>query len=240
MAQSVWTVFSAAAILSKFYKQGIEAHITAAGDNQVILFELTLELGGRKLQRCIERIIESSASEIGHKTKPEVTFTSRTATEFNKNTFIHGKKASQGTKKASRIGGDAEEIIPSINSKLTGIYSTGVSVAGESESPRGAFVACLFESLIAIREMCLQCSEDIMLAMQLCSRALGELKINLYPSFCVRGILDMLTVNAALWMFISPYRNEFPRQYRAIKSQILESSYGVTLVKPLLYPSSRT
>ena len=75
--------------------------------------------------------------------KPEETFTFWTATEFNKNTFIHGKKASQGTKKAFRIGRDAKEIIPSINSKLTGIYSTGGSAAGESESPRGAFIVCL-------------------------------------------------------------------------------------------------
>ena len=71
---------------------------------------------------------------------PEETFTSRTATKFNKHTFIHDKKASQGTKNASRIGGDAEEIIPSINSKLTGIYNTGVSAAGKSESPWGAFI----------------------------------------------------------------------------------------------------
>ena len=126
----------------------------------MILVKETPELGGRRLQRCIERIIESSAAaETGHQTKPEETFTSRTATEFNKNTFIHGKKASQGTKKASRIGGDAEEIIPSINSNLTGIYSTGVSAARESESPRGAFVVCLFEFMLAIRERCPHCPE---------------------------------------------------------------------------------
>ena len=50
------------------------------------------------------------------------------------------KKASQGTKKAARIGGDSDEIIPSINSRLVSINSTGVAAAGESETPRGAFV----------------------------------------------------------------------------------------------------
>ena len=50
------------------------------------------------------------------------------------------KKASQGTKKAARIGGDSDEIIPSINSRLVSINSTGVAAAVESESPRGAFV----------------------------------------------------------------------------------------------------
>ena len=136
IAQSVWTMFSAAGILAQFYKQGIEAHITAAGDNQVILDKETPELSGRRLQR----VIEKSAKGMGHKTKPEETFTSRTVTEFNKQTFVNGRKASQRTKKAARIGGDADEIIPSINSKLTSIYSTGVSAAGESESPRGAFI----------------------------------------------------------------------------------------------------
>ena len=102
-------------------------------------------MGGRKLQQCIERIIESSAEDTGHKTKPEETFTSRTVTEFNKQTFINGKKA-------SRIGGDAEEMIYSINSKLTGIYSTGVSAACDCESPRRSFIVCLFESMMAIKE----------------------------------------------------------------------------------------
>ena len=57
MAQSVWTFFSVAVILFKFYKQVIEAHITTAVDNQVILVKDTPELGGRRLQQCIERII---------------------------------------------------------------------------------------------------------------------------------------------------------------------------------------
>ena len=106
MAQSVWTVFSAASILARFYKMGIEAHITAAGDNQVVLVKETPNLSGRWLQRTVERVIQRSAKETGHQTKPEETFTSPCVTEFNKQTFIHGKKASHGTKKASHIGSD--------------------------------------------------------------------------------------------------------------------------------------
>ena len=111
MAQSVWTVFSAASILAKFYKMGLEAHIMAAGDNQVILVKETPQLSGRCLQRIVERIIRRSAKQTGHETKPEETFTSRVVTEFNKQTFIHGKKASQGSKKAAKIGGEAAALL---------------------------------------------------------------------------------------------------------------------------------
>ena len=93
MAQSVWTVFSAASILAQFYKMGIEAHITAAGDNQVVLVRETSLLSGRRLQRTVERVIERSDKNTGHETKPEETFTSRCVTEFNKQTFVNGKKA---------------------------------------------------------------------------------------------------------------------------------------------------
>ena len=48
-------------------------------------------LSGRRLQRTIERVIEKSAAETGHKTKPEEMFTSRSVNEFNKQTFINGK-----------------------------------------------------------------------------------------------------------------------------------------------------
>ena len=172
MAQSVWTVFSAAFILAQFYKMGIDGHITAAGDNQVVLVKETPLLSGRRLQRIVERVIETSAKDTGHETKPEETFTSRCVTEFNKQTFVQGKKASQGTKKAARIGGDSDEIIPSINSRLVNVNSTGVAAAGESESPSGAFIVSLFETLHAIKERSPKCTELSMLSMLLCSRAL--------------------------------------------------------------------
>ena len=210
MAQSVWTVFSAASILAKFYKMGIDAHITAAGDNQVVLVKKTPLLAGRRLQR----VIETSAKDTGHETKPEELFTSRCVTEFNKQTFVHDKKASQGTKKAARIGGDSDEIIPSINSRLVSVNSTGVAAAGESESPRGAFTVSLFETLHVIKERSLKCTE---LSMLLCSRALGGLKVNLYPSFCVRGILDMQTMNAAMWLFASSHKLTYSYHLKAIK-----------------------
>ena len=57
-----------------------------------------------------------------------------------------------------------------------------------------------------------------MLAMMLCSRALGGMKINLYPSFCVRGIIDMPTLNSVLWMFILQYELDFLPQAKAIRS----------------------
>ena len=72
---------------------GIEAHITAAGDNQVVLVRETSLLSGRRLQRTVERVIERSDKNTGHETKPEETFTSRCVTEFNKQTFVNGKKA---------------------------------------------------------------------------------------------------------------------------------------------------
>ena len=108
-----------------------------------------------------------------------------------------------------------DEIIPSINSRLVSINSTGVAAAGESESPRGAFIVSLFETLHAIKERP-KCPELAMLSMLLCSRALGGLKINLYPSFCVRGILDMQTLNAALWLFTAHNSSVFSYHLKAI------------------------
>ena len=162
---------------------GIDAHITAAGDNQVMLVRETEILSGSKLQGTIERIKERSAKAIGHKTKPEETFTSRTITEFNKNTFIYEKKASQGSMKCSQIGTESDEIIPSINSQLTCIYSTGVAAAAETESPRGKFLIAIFESILAIMERVPDINEQCLLSILLYFRALGGLKVNLYPSF---------------------------------------------------------
>ena len=41
--------------------------------------------------------------------------------------------------------------------------------------------------------------------------------LNLYPSFCVRGILDMQTLNAAMWLFASHHKLSFSYHLRAIK-----------------------
>ena len=77
MAQEIWTVFCASVILAKFYKMGMDVHITAAGDNQFILIRETKKLSGRRFQRVIEKVIEDSAAKMGHKNKPEETFSSR-------------------------------------------------------------------------------------------------------------------------------------------------------------------
>ena len=100
---------------------------------------------------------------------------------------------------------------------MVSINSTGVAATGESESPRDAFIVSLFEILHAIKERCPKCPELAMLSMLLCSRALGGLKINLYPSFCVRGILDMQTLNIAMWMFATHNKMAFSYHLKAIK-----------------------
>ena len=60
---------------------------------------------------------------------------------------------------------------------------TGVAAAAETESPRGKFLIAIFESILAIMERVPDINEQCLLSILLYFRALGGLKVNLYPSF---------------------------------------------------------
>ena len=80
------------------------------------------------------------------------TFISGAYMEYGKACYIKGKKIRFGIKRATRIGTESQENIPFINTKVSGICSTGVVSASDSLTSAASYVTTCIEVLYTVKK----------------------------------------------------------------------------------------
>lgn len=220
MFQKVWTMICVCYLLYYLYTLDTQVEAMAAGDNILLLVTTPKGVNPVRFQAQVFDRLNAMAEDIGLPLKLEETYTSNRYFEYGKASYYDGKKISLALKKASRIGTEMQETIPSLNARLSSVFSTGVSVAAEDTHPMPAYLVSLTEAILTIGDYIEldKVPEDTLTLMLLVTRSLGGLKVTNYASFCVRGIQDGATQNLDFLRGIHELKDDYPKLYSRLMS----------------------
>lgn len=219
MNQKLWTMSCACGILESLYDLGYKVEVMAAGDNILVVVYLNPGDVPAYAQADVLSALNKMADDIGLPIKLEETYTSNRYFEYGKSPYFDGKKVSMALKKASRIGTEMQETVPSMNARLSSIFSTGVSVAAEDVSPIPAYVVSVLESYCVINDYkdIGRIPPEILTLMMLITRSLGGLKVTNYASFCIRGIQDGACQNLDILRSVQELEAVYPKLMQALR-----------------------
>ena len=164
--------------------------------------------------------------------------------EYGKACYVNGKKVTFGIKRATRIGTESQENIPSLNTKISGICSTGVASAADSLTPAASYITTCVEVLYTLLDRIPPDSElpfERMVVLLLLNMQAGGLKMSLYPAFCMRGMDDSLPICISLWRTMEErgtYRHIL-RSMRALPCAIGKMDWAQVVKDPYSVPISR-
>ncbi|CAM1332799.1 Uncharacterised protein at_DN2622 [Pycnogonum litorale] len=167
-------------------------------------------------RQFVSKFIEELAKEsknVGLELKESETWSSSCLFEYSKIYHYQGAEVSCGLKLASKIANEANDGLPTLSNKVSSISSAGVAVAGADPYPMMAYLLMKMElcTLLDV-EFSLQINELGILAVF--PRQLGGLPIVNYAGYCLRGVIDPLTIglsvlktayerNSDLWPILS-------------------------------------
>ncbi|CAB3241750.1 unnamed protein product [Arctia plantaginis] len=135
-------------------------------------------------------------TQAGITLKLEETWVSSSLLECGREFFFKGAQVSSSLKRISRISSEANQTIPSFNSDIAGIYSTGMSSAQKDHTPIPSFWATVLEASIAAHERFPELSRyppEYISCLLSVPRTLGGWPITLFANFATRSIQDPLT-----------------------------------------------
>ena len=184
MLQRLWTLVSSCGVLAHIEPSGLRVEMIGSGDNQIIMCKTDTKIQPHHIQTALFAALKSFETEACLKVKLFETFISSSYMEYGKACYIDGKKVTFGIKRATRIGTESQENIPTLNTKISGIYSTGVASASNSLTPAASYITTCVEVLYTLRErMGLDSSLPVerMITLLLLNRQAGGLKMSLYP-----------------------------------------------------------
>ena len=214
MLQRLWPLVSSCGVLAHIEPTGLRVEMIGSGDNQIIMCRTDDNNQPHYVQSTLFAALKSFEQEACLKVKLFETFISSSYMEYGKACYINGKKVTFGIKRATRIGTESQENIPSLNTKISGICSTGVASAADSLKPAASYLTTCLEVLYTILESNspdMELPVERMVTLLLLNRQAGGLKMSLYPAFCMRGIDDSLPMCISLWKTM-----EDRGQYRSI------------------------
>lgn len=243
MYQRLWTLITSCGIKNNLRALGLDCDIMGSGDNQLITCNVPK---GGTLGGCQARImlaLNTFSHASGLPIKIEETFSSLCYLEYGKVSYINGKRVSQALKKASRVGSESQETIPSINTKLSGIYASAIAVSAECSTPTAGFILALIETGLAMRTRGFTGDKSQLAAALMLTRQLGGLKTSPYASFCIRGINDTATIGVSVMQTLIERKEEFPGLYNALHtvpvefgklnwSQLFKDPYSLPYSRP--------
>ena len=142
------------------------------------------------------RVLTDYADRVGLPIKRLETWQANDLFEYSRKYHYKGAQVSCSLKKISRLASEANQVVPTMNNDLSGLYSTGASAASEDITPRGSYLLTLIEALHLIRRAMpwlRERSAEYGLAIATNTRTLGGLPVTSYPNFCMRAVQDTLT-----------------------------------------------
>ncbi|CAB3229914.1 unnamed protein product [Arctia plantaginis] len=203
LRQKGWTLATLLLILVASWKCGTIATLTGQGDNQVIYLrspsKSTLE--GMRMTRhsyikWFQETLLGLCTQAGITLKLEETWVSSSLLEYGREFFFKGAQVSSSLKRISRISSEANQTIPSFNSDIAGIYSTGMSAAQKDHTPISAFWTTVLEASIAAHERFPELNKyppEYVACLLSVPRTLGGWPITLFANFSTRSVQDALT-----------------------------------------------
>lgn len=136
------------------------------------------------------------ADQAGIPIKPLETWQSHNLFEYSRKYHYKGAQVSSTLKKISRLASEANQVVPTLNGDISGLYSTGASAASEDFTPGPAYTCTMFEAAHMLRRTMswLRTKDDsYTIALITTSRTLGGFPVTSYPNFCMRAVQDPLT-----------------------------------------------
>ena len=244
MLQRLWTLVSSCGVLAHIEPTGLSVEMIGSGDNQIIMCKTDDNTSPQHIQTTLFAALKSFEQEACLKVKLFETFISSTYMEYGKACYVNGKKVTFGLKRATRIGTESQENIPSLNTKISGICSTGVASAADSLTPAASYVTTCVEVLYTLLDRLPPGTElpfERMVVLLLLNRQAGGLKMSLYPSFCMRGVDDSLPICISIWRTMEE-RGTFQsiiRSMRAMPCAIGKMDWAQMVKDPYSVPISR-
>ena len=244
MLQRLWTLVSSCGVLAHIEPMGLRVEIIGSGDNQIIMCKTDDKTQPHYVQTTLFAALKSFEKEACLKVKLFETFISSSYMEYGKACYINGKKVTFGIKQATRIGTESQENIPSLNTKISGICSTGVASAADSLTPAASYMTTCIEVLYTLLERKDPHSElpvERMVTLLLLNRQAGGLKMSLYPGFCMRGMDDSLPMCMSIWGTMEDRGLYRPilRSMRALPCAIGKMDWSQLVKDPFSIPISR-
>ena len=155
MLQRLWTLVSSCGVLAHIEPTGLRVEMIGSGDNQIIMCKTDDKNQPHHVQTTLFAALKSFEKEACLKVTLFETFISSSYMEYGKACYINGKKVTFGIKRATRIGTESQENIPSLNTKISGICSTGVASAADSLTPAASYyvTTCIEVSYTLLERM---------------------------------------------------------------------------------------
>lgn len=203
LRQKGWTLITIMLIGLAAETCNTTATFLGQGDNQVVLLKIppadALRRRGQSERDYVDNfvsVLTRYANEAGIPIKPLETWQAAKLFEYSRKYHYQGAQVSCALKKISRLASEANQVIPTVNGDLSGLYSTGASAAAEDLTPKSAYITTLVESMHLLRRSMPWLREkslghSIVLATN--TRTLGGFPVTSYPSFCMRAVQDSLT-----------------------------------------------
>ena len=179
----------------------MDIEIIGSGDNQIIMCKMPLGRSPADVQTLLYAGLQGFEEAAALMIKLMETFTSYRYMEYGKACYIDGKLITFEIKRATRIGTESQENIPSINTKVSGCCVTGVASAGDGLTPVPAYFVTCVEVLYSIRERIAR-PIPVERMVVMFNRQAGGLKMSLYSPFCIRGIDDHFPDLVYLWDYV--------------------------------------
>lgn len=203
LRQKGWTLITIMLIALAAETCGTTASLLGQGDNQVVLLKIPPadllareEQDERSYVNNFVSVLTRYAHDAGIPIKPLETWQATKLFEYSRKYHYEGAQVSCALKKISRLASEANQVIPTVNGDLSGLYSTGASAAAEDLTPGCAYVTAVFEAMHLLRRSMPWLREkslghSIVLATN--TRTLGGFPVTSYPNFCMRAVQDPLT-----------------------------------------------
>lgn len=143
-------------------------------------------------------VLTDNAEQAGIPIKPLETWQAHDLSEYSRNYHYKGAQISGALKKISRLASESNQIIPTHNVDMSGLYSTEASAASEDPTPLAAYKVTLIEALHSSRRHLPWLKQKLdgwSSVLVTNTRVLGGFPVTSYPSFCRRAVQDALTTS---------------------------------------------
>lgn len=114
---------------------------------------------------------------------------------------MDGVMVSSALKKATRLTSEANQAVVTLNTIISGLFSSSASVAGDDTSPSAAYRLTLFEASLVLwkRHPSFEnMSNEWMTVLLLMNRSVGGYPTVLFPQFALRATQDTLSLGLSV------------------------------------------
>ncbi|AYW51538.1 L polymerase RdRp [Formica fusca virus 1] len=206
--QKGWTLATILIILLASWKCGTSASLLGQGDNQVILLRIPpnehLLQQGMNMDTYVKHylsVLKTLCEEAQIVIKLEETWYSRHLFEYSRKYHYKGSQVSSCCKRITRLASEANQVIPSLNSDIAGIFSTGAAAAAEDCTPMAAYYCTVVEAALHLwdtNQWMRKEPWEYTCCLLLMTRSVGGYPVTIYSQFCTRAVQDTLSTNLHL------------------------------------------